>query len=801
MNARTSRPRPGLLASLALGAVGTLGTVGVFGSAAAAAAELDLTRLPAAAGRPVAFATDIQPILEKACLRCHGPERPKGGYRLDNPEAAVGHGERGPAIVPGNSAGSPFIHYVARLVPEMEMPPEGKGDPLTPAEIGLLRAWIDQGARWSGNAAEPRIEFSVTPAVQFVSVDGNVARFREHNWTREGWGGGATDFSLKYDTDPRTRVEIDGRALAGPDDYRFRTRIERDDLGWTRFEYREFSRWEDDTGGYYAPFGTPAPRWGDDFVLRHRQATAEFGLTLPDWPQLRLAYDLHLRDGTESTLHWGSVTAGGVSRAIYPGRKRVDETTHRVTLDIAYDWDGLLISDEAQFEWHGQDNERQQRDVLPPPIDYATLVRDSQDSWRGANVLRLERTLRDWLYVSGGYLYSQLRDAGGFSVESFAPTDPTVPPSLDLAADDLTLRRQSHVVNGNAMLGPWEQLHFYAGLQAEWTRQEGFAMGRTYGTATAYDADVDRAATDENFGLRYAGIPWTVVFAETRFQQETYSQFEEGLADAQQAFLRDTDAEGDTRDYEAGFTIAPWRVASFQAKYRHRDRANDYAHPRDVDLFSSGNGYPAFLLARDTTGDEVEGRLVLQPWRWLKTTLKYAVSGTDFESETASWEDLSTFPATPIPGGRLLAGEYDARTASLGLVLTPWRRLYLASTLSWTTSESTSGNDNGQEVVPYEGDVWNLLQTATFVLDEKTDLLASWLWSDGDYSQDNAAAGLPLGIAYTRNAATAGITRRMKHDRVLRLEYGFFTYDEPTLGGAADYTAHALFASFRIPWP
>jgi hypothetical protein len=103
-------------------------------------------------------------------------------------------------------------------------------------------------------------------------------------------------------------------------------------------------------------------------------------------------------------------------------------------------------------------------------------------------------------------------------------------------------------------------------------------------------------------------------------------------------------------------------------------------------------------------------------------------------------------------------------------------------------------------VVPYEGDVWSVLNAATYILDEKTDLNATYLFSHADFTQDNAAFGLPLGIDYTRHAATAGITRRMKHNRLLRLEYGFFTYDEPSLGGAADYTAHGLFASLRIPW-
>ena len=114
---------------------------------AVAAPVLDLTKLPAAATRKVDFVKDIQPIFEKSCQSCHGAEKQKGSYRLDSMETAFKGGENyTPAIQPTNSAGSPLIHLVAGLVADMKMPQ--KGDPLSAEQIGLLRAWIDQGAIW-----------------------------------------------------------------------------------------------------------------------------------------------------------------------------------------------------------------------------------------------------------------------------------------------------------------------------------------------------------------------------------------------------------------------------------------------------------------------------------------------------------------------------------------------------------------------------------------------------------------------------------------------------------------------------
>ena len=115
-------------------------------------AQAQSPQLPPAAKQTIDFARDIAPILSKSCQRCHGPKKQEGGLALHVQERALAGGDNGPAIVPGKSAESRLIRYVAGLDEDNMMPPEGAGDPLTPAQIGLLRAWIDQGARWSETA-------------------------------------------------------------------------------------------------------------------------------------------------------------------------------------------------------------------------------------------------------------------------------------------------------------------------------------------------------------------------------------------------------------------------------------------------------------------------------------------------------------------------------------------------------------------------------------------------------------------------------------------------------------------------
>src|SRR5687767_9686073 len=112
---------------------------------------------PAPAIASIDFAREIAPLFRDHCFECHGPKKQKSDYRLDRRESAFKGGDSGEAaIVPGRSEESRLIKLVAGLDAELVMPPEGSKRPrLKPDEIARLRAWIDQGAAWSGDSAEP----------------------------------------------------------------------------------------------------------------------------------------------------------------------------------------------------------------------------------------------------------------------------------------------------------------------------------------------------------------------------------------------------------------------------------------------------------------------------------------------------------------------------------------------------------------------------------------------------------------------------------------------------------------------
>jgi len=100
--------------------------------------------------------TAARALLETRCLSCHHPAKDKGDLQLTTRTRMLEGGDSGPAIRPGDAGASLLVERVC-LDPDDDeiMPP--KGDPLSRAEVGILRDWIEAGAPWpEGVTMSPR---------------------------------------------------------------------------------------------------------------------------------------------------------------------------------------------------------------------------------------------------------------------------------------------------------------------------------------------------------------------------------------------------------------------------------------------------------------------------------------------------------------------------------------------------------------------------------------------------------------------------------------------------------------------
>ncbi|MEX2263351.1 MAG: ankyrin repeat domain-containing protein [Bryobacteraceae bacterium] len=127
-------------------------------------------KLPPAAALQVNFDQHVKPILASKCFGCHGATQQQSGLRLDRRQNALRGGDYGLVIVPGKSAESKLILRLVGADFGLQMPPTG---PLSSEEIGVLRAWIDQGPEFPAKAIEDagRISKPTDPKVSALLAE------------------------------------------------------------------------------------------------------------------------------------------------------------------------------------------------------------------------------------------------------------------------------------------------------------------------------------------------------------------------------------------------------------------------------------------------------------------------------------------------------------------------------------------------------------------------------------------------------------------------------------------------------
>src|SRR5262245_48029446 len=99
-------------------------------------ATLFVAGVRCAHAQPIDFRAQIEPILSKNCYECHGPEKRRGGLRLDRKSAALKGGVTGALLSRGISDESLIVQRITGLGGEKRMPLER--DPLPDAEIRLI---------------------------------------------------------------------------------------------------------------------------------------------------------------------------------------------------------------------------------------------------------------------------------------------------------------------------------------------------------------------------------------------------------------------------------------------------------------------------------------------------------------------------------------------------------------------------------------------------------------------------------------------------------------------------------------
>ncbi|HXC35074.1 MAG TPA: hypothetical protein VNV43_04315, partial [Candidatus Acidoferrales bacterium] len=686
-------------------------------------------------------------------------------------------------IVPGNSRDSLLIAYVAGQVPDMKMPPPGRGNPLTPQQISLLRAWIDQGASWTTTNTPPPPNFTLEPAIGGFTVHGNQAKFREIQETREGVSGGAENFSFKQVT-PDETISLSGRAIVPDNDYDVQLALEEAGGGFFHFGFDQWRKYYATDGGYDPAVVPPGFNFDRDLYVDNGRVWADFGINLPYDTEMVFGYEYDYRKGNEATLDWTS--AGGVN--IYPATQSLDERTHILKFDLTKTFDDWRLENNARLAFYTQNNQDLES-------GYSLNTGDTYHQTQGMDTLTLEKQLYDWWFVDGGFYYSRL-SAGDFFSQTAIPS-----PTPFLSSQQITLSRQSEIFSVASLFTPMNRMTVSLGTQNEWTRDRGFGENipdLDEGGIVPAGSSLSQFKASQYANFRFMKIPYTVVSGDAQFSEENY-----GIDQNQDTTIlqRQTAANKFRYDLKTGLSTSPWQTTDFTVQYERQASLTTYNQLEDVWFIGPAptNGYPAFILDRHITSDQFETKLVLRPLIWLKTTLTYQLTETDYSSKTDPFlVDLP--PVVVEPGGFIVDGHYDLQTYGISTTATPWRPLYLLGAFTYSHSRLETADDGGL-MVPYEGNIFTVNATATLLLTRKSSLQLSYYFSSADYGQNNAASGgIPAGLNYHRHDLIAGLTRQLTKKLSGTLRYEFSQYSEPSSGTLNNFTANGIMAVLTYHW-
>ena len=127
-----------------------------------------------------------------------------------------------------------------------------------------------------------------------------------------------------------------------------------------------------------------------------------------------------------------------------------------------------------------------------------------------------------------------------------------------------------------------------------------------------------------------------------------------------------------------------------------------------------------------------------------------------------------------LPGGALLAGRDQAHVYGISTTVTPIRRLFLDATFQYQPTSTTTADNGTKYIQNYQGDIYSLIASASYVLTTNTDFFSSYSYSKANYSQPFNGFAVPLGIDYDQHAVRAGLNHRFNATISGKLQYAFY---------------------------
>lgn len=715
---------------------------------------------------------------------------------------------------------------------------EGTTTPDPPSDSKAVVGGKDGKAAATTTEQETEYKNWIELGIGGVITHGDRAQFeQEHHLPGDQVYGGITDMHYEHGVGEKATLTIDGHALWDINDYDITVKLEEPKFGYIAAGFTEFRSWYDGNGGFFPPHGgTFFPPFFPEMHIDRGDIWIEFGLRVPDLPEITLRWSREFRDGQKDSTIWGDTnrTGGGnvlpgLTRKIIPSFRDIDETRDILSFEasktfgntdvlLGMRWEQIEDKDDLKME-------RNAGQINPPPVAgrqrFVTQhLNDDIDLFSGHGIT--ETRFTDNFWFTAGYSYTTLQnDLSGSRIfgthydSAFGEPVPTLGQRdhafLDLAG---IAQVDYHVVNANIFWIPLPNLSVISGFRYTHENQDndamflaeepvrntppfspinpagGFHFGPGVLTSGEKMSDYDRFA--ERLDLRYTGIKNWLFYAEAEWEEECGHVFENEqniLQDEEVVVDKDTHFLG--QKYVVGLTWYPMTRLNLAAQFYHKIAAYDN------DLFEASGQR---LVGQDWNTDNANIRVTITPKIPACLGTLSFVSRYDFNYITidGKWA-LDTDPLAEEQTGKITR-HLIAET----ITWNPLARLYLQAdgsvVLNQTETPASEINlipNTSPTVVNFRNDYWTVSALAGFLLDDKTDLNAGYSFFCANDHFKNTRVAQPYGLGATEHTVSAGIGRQFNKQIRVTLKYTYFTYDDSTFGGHNNYEAHSIFSGLQ----
>jgi hypothetical protein len=694
--------------------------------------------------------------------------------------------------------------------------------------------------------AFPNYESYIKISGQAPWITGDTSAFANRTGTPSAGSGGIEDLFYTRDLSDNTTMTINGRALAGVDDYLASFKLDTSKVGTVDIGYSRFRTFYDGVGGFF-PLSDRFMRWNpEELHVDRSKFWVDLKLALPDRPVFTLSFHNEVRTGMKDSTEWGPIinpnavvvkgalvgTAVPVNTPfIAPNVQMLDEHHNILTAGMVAT---IGKTEETLKLTFDEVNNTDARSYVKFPgsnviANPTVTVRDDQAS-RKANSFRFlnqtETKLSDQFTLGTGFTYTHLSstNSGNWITPTYSATANAVY-TADTAAyiyggakfDDYVGTVSLDYTPNKDWLIKMEYRDEY-----DVTGSSGGFTNTTLATGSKTVAPVNITTRNE---LTYSHFRERIETPElsieyTGFKDLTlYANFDDRINQADQHWINPYIAVSTTGAGVATLSGAPIGSVFFQDADQNNESMKIGANWNpsslmtvraelfrkvDFNQFVGANSYIGTasygaLYATGYTFTGVKFSIILKPTPGLTFSTRYQPQ-VGMMSVAANTGTGGTSADNEITSGKV-TGQMISETVNWALS----QSIYLQANINVVYNQIQTAyplvvvSATTYVPMPIQNSNNNYITGSAlcgFVLDKNTDAQLQVSWSRANnYNPQIAAGGEPYGAGFLDECGTAGVKHKFSPRLFGEFKAGYIRRTNDTTGGFTNYRGPLAYAS------